>query len=158
MTRKNVLQSAFACLALAAMLAAPARAHNLTDSDARELRDYTLTEAAFDRYAQATRNLDGVQVLACDEDTDVASIDEAAARLDAVPAARSAVHSAGMTSREYVLFAFSLLQSGIAVNALGQLDGEMPSGVPLENVDFYLEHAGEMQQLTEGAQGPACPG
>ena len=78
--------------------------------------------------------------------------------LDAVPEARYAVQSAGLTSREYVVFALSLLQSGIAANALAQLDGELPPGVPLENLDFYLEHAGEMQRLSAEAHGPACPG
>jgi len=68
------------------------------------------------------------------------------------------VRSAGMTSREYVVFAFTLLQSGIAANALGAPGGELPPGVPLRNVDFYLDHAGEMQELTDEAEGPACPG
>jgi len=158
MTGQHVLKSTLALLVLVAAAAPAARAHNLTDADARELRGYTLTESTFDRYAQATRNLNGVQIQACDDDSEVATIDEAAARLDAVPAARSAVHAAGMTSREYVVFAFSVLQSGLAVNALGRLDGQLPPDVPLENVDFYLEHAGEMQQLTDEAQGPACPG
>lgn len=158
MIGKHVLQSALALLVLAATAAPVARAHNLNDADARELRGYTLTEAVFDRYAQATRNLNGVQIQACDEVSEVSTIDEAAARLDAVPAARSAVHSAGMTSREYVVFAFSVLQSGLAVNALGRFDGELPPDVPLENVNFYLEHAGEMQKLTDESQGPTCPG
>ena len=158
MNGKDVLQSTLAFLALVALAAPVARAHNLNDADSHELRTYTLTQAAFDRYAQATRNLSGVQILACDAHTEVKSIDEAAATLDAVPAARTAVRSAGMTSREYVVFAFTLLQSGIAANALGAPGGELPPGVPLRNVDFYLDHAGEMQELTDEAEGPACPG
>ncbi len=158
MKLRDVLRSVLAFLALVAAAVPAAHAFNLTDADARELRSYTLTEATFDRYAQATRNLSGVQILSCDEDPAVASIDEAAARLDAVPEARSAVRAAGMTSREYVVFALSVLQSGIAANALAQLDGELPPGVPLENLDFYLEHAGEMQRLSAEARGPACPG
>ena len=158
MTRKAVLQSVLAMVALAAFAAPEARALNLNDADARELRAYTLTESTFDRYAEATRNLSGVQIQSCDDESAVASIDEAAARLDAVPAARSAVHRAGLTSREYVVFALSLLQSGLAANALAQLDADLPPGVPLENLDFYLEHAGEMQQLSDESLGPACPG
>ncbi len=158
MNGKDVLQSPLAFLALVAMTVPVARAHNLNAADARELRAYALTEAVFDRYAQATRNLNGVQIQACDDHTEVKSIDEAAARLDAVPEARSAVRSAGMTSREYVVFAFSLLQSGIAANVLGEPGGELPTGVPLENLGFYLEHAGEMQRLTNEAEGPVCPG
>ena len=158
MNGKDVLQSTLAFLALVAVAAPVARAHNLNDADSRELRAYTLTEAVFDRYAQATRNLNGVLIQACDDHTEVTSIDEAAAKLDAVPAARSAVRSAGITSREYVVFAFSVLQSGIAANALVEPGGELPAGVPLENVDFYLDHAGEMQRLTDEAEGPACPG
>ena len=158
MNAKDVLKSALAFLAFVALAAPAARAHNLTDADARELRAYTLTEAVFDRYAKATRNLSGVQIQACDDDSGVGSIDEAAARLDAVPEARSAVRAAGMTSREYVVFAFSLVQSGIAADALARLDAELPPGVPLENVDFYLAHAGEMERLSEEAAEPACPG
>ena len=156
MMGKDVFAATLAFLALAAV-AAPARAHNLSEADARELRAYTLTEAVFDRYAQATRNLSRVRIQACDEPSGVTSIDEAAAKLDAVPAARSALHSAGMTSREYVVFAFSVLQSGIAANALGEPGGVVPPDVPRENVDFYLDHAGEMQRLTDEAEGPACP-
>lgn len=158
MNRKAVLHSLLSFVALAAFAAPAARALNLTDADARELRAYTLTESTFDRYAQATRNLSGVQIQSCDDESAAASIDEAAALLDAVPAARSAVHRAGMTSREYVVFALSLLQSGIAANALAQLDGELPPGVPLENLDFYLQHAGEMQQISDESRAPACPG
>ena len=158
MKLRDVLRPVLAFLALAAAAAPSAHAFNLTDADARELRAYTLTEETFDRYAQATRKLSGVQILSCDEEPAVESIDDAAAVLDAVPEARYAVQSAGLTSREYVVFALSLLQSGIAANALAQLDGELPPGVPLENLDFYLEHAGEMQRLSAEAHGPACPG
>jgi hypothetical protein len=158
MIGKDVLKAALAGLALTAAAVPAARAHNLGEADARELRDYTLTEAAFDRYAQATRNLNGVRIQACDDRSEVASIDEAAARLDAVPAARTAVRSAGMTSREYVLFAFSLLQSGIAAHALGQPGRELPDDVSLTNVDFYLDHAGKLQRLTADREEPACPG
>ena len=101
---------------LTGLTAPEARALNLNDADARELRAYTLTETTFDRYAQATRNLSGVQIQSCDDDSAVASIDEAAAMLDAVPAARSAVHRAGMTSREYVLFALSLAACAAATS------------------------------------------
>ena len=50
MIGKDVFRAALAGLALAVAAVPAARAHNLGDADARELRDYTLTEAAFDRY------------------------------------------------------------------------------------------------------------
>ena len=116
MKKINQLLRVFATVFAVAQLAPAAQAQDLPDADTREVGAYTLTEAAFGKYLQATRNLSGIKIEDCD-DSDVKSLADAAAKLDAAPGARVAVQSAGMTSREYVVFAFSLIQNALAALA-----------------------------------------
>ncbi len=143
--------------ASALALGAPlAPAENLSDADTREIMAYTLTESALGKYLQATRNLGGIRVEDCDDDSGVTSLAEAAAKIDAVPGARAAVQSAGMTSREYVLFAFSLIQNGFAAYALNQPGGKLPPGISMANVDFFRKHSGDMEELANDTQEGGC--
>jgi hypothetical protein len=79
------------------------------------------------------------------------------ARIDAVPGARDAIGSAGMTTREYVVFSWSLLQNGLAAWAISQPGGKLPPGVSKANVDFYKKHEAELQRL-EGQKSDDCGG
>ena len=74
-------------------------------------RAYTLTEAAFAKYVTATHKLRDIKFENCvDDDDDDAqdTIASSVARIDAVPGAKAAVQSAGMTSREYVVLSYAL--------------------------------------------------
>jgi hypothetical protein len=130
------------------------------DADAREVLRYTLTEAGLAKYSQATRQLAALpdrERAACDEDdTDAGSLDEMAARLDGVPGASAAIRSAGMTSREYVLFSMSLLQNGMAAWAASQPGGALPPGVSRANVDFLKKHDAELKQLQQLTPKGSC--
>jgi hypothetical protein len=83
------------------------------DRDTQEVQKYTLTDAGLAKYSQATKKLAALPGGDCDDD-DSQSIDDAAAKLNASPGAKTAIQSAGLTPREYVLFSFSLLHSGLA--------------------------------------------
>ena len=145
-----------AVVAAAALLLAAAQAETLPEADTRELRTYTLTEAALGKYVEATRKLTVIP-FDCDADApDVSSITDAASRIDAVPGARAAVQSAGLTSREYVLFAFSLIENAFASYALEQPGGKLPPGVSMKNIDFLHQHAGVIEQLANETEVAGC--
>jgi hypothetical protein len=141
-----------ACLvaAAAAIGTAPAAAQ---DADSQEVMRYTLTDAGLAKYTKASQNLaalpGGPRGCATDDDSDSDSnsIAELAGKLDSTPGAKAAVQSAGMTSREYIVFSMSLLQSGIAAWGLSQPGRKLPPGVNKANVDFVNSHGPQLDQL-----------
>jgi hypothetical protein len=145
--------------ALTLLLIAP-RLVSAQDADANEVQRYTLTDAGLAKYSKATKNLASVEgggLNACDdEDADGGSLDEIAAKIDAVPGAKAAIQSAGMTSREYVLFSMSLLQNGMAAWAASQPGGSLPPGVSKANVDFLKKHDAELKQLETFTKQQDC--
>lgn len=153
-------QIAGAFLAALTMLPIAPRLASAQDADTKEVQRYTLTETGLAKYAQATKNLASVPGgAACDDDDDDAgagSLDEMAAKLDAVPGAKAAIQSAGMTSREYVLFSMSLLQNGMAAWAASQPGGALPAGVSKANVDFLKKHDAELKQLETFTKRDDC--
>ena len=121
------------------------------DKDAREVSAYSLSESGLAKFAQATQNLAAVPG-ACarkddDDDSNSQSIDQMVAKLNAIPGVQAAIQSAGMTSREYVVFMFSMLQNGMAAWALKQPGGKLPPGVSQANVDFYNKHETAMAEI-----------
>jgi len=147
-----------AALAAVALAAPPAGAADLADADMQAVRAYVLTEGALAKYAQATRALQGVRLVDCDDDDedDVTTLAAAAAKIDAVPAAKAALQTAGMTDREYVLFAFSMLDANFASYALQTPGGKLPAGVNMANVEFVRKHADELRSLAELTDVESC--
>ena len=138
-------------IALTAALPVASSAQGPPDRDTQEINAYVLTEPALAKYAQATRALGAASKRLsgnCDDDDDGAkSLDALVARINAVPEAKSAIQSAGMTAREYVVFSFSLFQSGMAAWGLSQPGGKLPPGVSKANVDFYRAHEAAIEKL-----------
>ncbi len=139
-------------LTAAAVLLAPAVsvAQGFPDRDAREISSYVLTEAGLAKYTRAATNLGDLskQVAGkCDDSDGGGSLDESVARINATPGAQAAIQSAGMTSREFIVFSLSLFQSGMAAWALTQPGGTLPPGVSQANVDFYRAHEQALQKL-----------
>ncbi|MDH5304783.1 MAG: hypothetical protein OEW64_11900 [Gammaproteobacteria bacterium] len=134
-------------------------AQDEADADTREVLAYTLSEAGLAKYSQATRNLaaldDGMPG-ACEEDTGEASIDEMVASLDAWPGASGAIRAAGMTTREYIVFSWSLVHNGLAAWSASQPGGSLPPGVSRANADFVMQHEAELQQIGASASGDDC--
>jgi hypothetical protein len=141
-----------ACLFAAAttLVTLPAAAQ---DADSQEVMHYTLTDAGLAKYTKASHNLaalaGGPPGCAKDDDSDSESnsISDLAGKLDAAPGAKAAVQSAGMTSREYIVFSMALLQNGLAAWALTQPGGKLPPGVNKANVDFVNSHGPQLDKL-----------
>ncbi len=148
-------------VAITFMFALPmvAEAQNLADRDTKEIADYVLTDAGLAKYRQAVQKLEPVaeQIPAdCDTDGGPKSLNAMAARLDAIPAVNSAFKTGGMTSREYLVFSFSVFQNGMAAWALAQPGGKLPPGVKMANVNFYRTHEAELTKLGELTKQADC--
>ena len=140
-------------LAVALLAATGSYAQGFSDRDTREISSYVLTEAGLAKYSQAARNLDAnakksMSAGACDDDS-ATSLDAAVARIDAIPSAKAAIKSAGMTTREYLLFTWSAFQNGMAAWAMSQPGGKLPPGASMANVNFYRAHEAAMKKLAQ---------
>jgi hypothetical protein len=135
-------------------------AQDFPDSDTREISAYALTESALAKFTQATKNLDALaQTTAAqcdDDDGGSATLDASVARINAVPGAQAAIQSAGMTTREYVVFTWSIFQTGMGAWALSQPGGTLPPGVSKANVDFYRAHEPALAKLSSGQSADPC--
>ena len=141
-------------VAFAVALSAPraVEAQNLADRDAKEIADYVLTETALAKYTKAVHKLHPLKDQLqqdCDREDAPESLNGMAARMDAVQEVKSALKAAGMTSREYLLFSWSVFQNGMAVWALDQPGGALPPGTKPANINFYRAHKAELEKLGE---------
>lgn len=147
----NTFQTTLAVtIALALLAPMAAEAQDLADRDAEEVADYVLTDAALAKYTKAVHKLQSVMEQLpqdCDSDEDQRSLNDAAARMDGHPGAKAALKSAGMTSREYLVFSLSVFQNGMAAWTLEQPGGTLPPGTKPANVKFYQAHKAELEQL-----------
>lgn len=142
---------------VAVILLAPGIATS-QDRDAQEIAGYALTDAALARYTKATENLAALPASKpgdCDTGADSMTLDEMIAALDGTPGAKEAIQTAGMTTREYVVFSWAILHNGLAAWAISQPGGKLPAGTSKANVDFYRKHEAELQQL-EGLKQDDC--
>jgi hypothetical protein len=113
------------------MLLAPVviEAQNPADRDAKEIADYRLTEPALAKYKQAVHKLQPLIAQLpqdCERENGSTSLKDMATRIDAIPGVKSALKAAGMTSRKYLVFTWSVFQSGMAVLAVQQPGGKLP--------------------------------
>ena len=141
-----------AAFAIALFIAAPSRA-----DDTAEVASYKLTEAGLSKYMQATRNLVplGKELANCDDDTAM-TLDAMVARLDAVPGAGAAIASAGMTTREYVVFGWAIVHNGMAAWLADQPDGTLPPDTSPANVEFYKAHEAALTEFAEQVDSDDC--
>jgi hypothetical protein len=160
MIRLSGIRTVLATVASAILLApVVSLAQGSSDRDTREISAYVLSDAALAKYERASANLGNLakQVTANCEDSDgPASLDASVARMNAIPGAQAAIQSAGMTTREYLVFSFSVFQSGLAAWALDQPGGKLPPGVSKANVDFYRSHEQALQKLTPKQDSDPC--
>lgn len=128
-------------------VAVPAAADDLT-----EVSGYALTDAGLAKFAKATQNLAALPG-ACEEEEDDGSnaqtIDDLVAKLDATPGAKAAVQSAGMNTREFVVFTFAMMQAGMAAWAQSQPNAKLPPGISQANIDFYRKNEAALTALGE---------
>ena len=161
-TSHRVFGTLVAALTALFLAQLPARAN---DADSQEVMGYTLTEAGLAKYTKAAQSLaalpgGGPGNCANDDDSDSESnsISDLAAKLDSFPGAKAAVQSAGMSSREYIVFTMSLLQNGLAAWALTQPGGKLPPGANKANVDFVNAHGPQLEKLKGIAAQGECDG
>ena len=149
MLKSPRIQTALTLAVLVSLRSEATAGQNLPDGDTREVMSFALTEPGFAAYTQASRNLMPLmQRMPNDcQGENARSLDDLAARLDAVPGIKAAITSAGMTTRAYVVFSWSLLTNGIAAWALDQPGAKPPSGTTKANVDFIKKHQAEIQKL-----------
>jgi len=136
-----------------------AAAQNSGDRDAKEIADYVLTDAALAKYSQAVRKLQPLKEQLqqdCDREDAPKSLTGLVARIDGLPGVKAALKSAGMTSREYLVFSLSVLQNGMASWALQQPGGKLPPGVKMANVNFVRAHEAELNKLGEISKQADC--
>jgi hypothetical protein len=148
-----------AAFAIALVTPGLSGAQNLADRDTKEVSSYVLTEAALAKYTRAVRNMGQlVKTLpgACDDSEGAKSLNDLAARLDAVPKVKAAMNSAAISSHEYLVFSFSMFQNGMAAWALTQPGGKLPPGTSLANVKFYQAHDAALKKLGEETKPADC--
>lgn len=125
------------------------------------LASYRLTSSNLTKFLAASQALNGLDEDSFDledqidmdnpEDMNIADI---AAAFDREPRVKGAINGAGMSSREYVTFLFSMLQAmfgSIAVQMGGdQALAQMPNGVLKQNIQFFMENQDAFAALDMG--------
>jgi hypothetical protein len=124
------------------------------------LANYRLTTANLDKFVRATNALKGLE----GEDIDIedrlnmdnpeeVDLGEVAAAFDSEPRIKNAINGAGMTSRDYVTFLFSMMQAmfGSVMVQMGgqQALADMPAGVLKDNIQFFTQHQEAFEALSE---------
>lgn len=149
-------------LAAAALLLAPvaadvARAADAA-SDLETVSRYHLNDRVLSRYAAVIRNLVALQKrqpdlarkIASEGGGQVTSIADVVAKVNKYPELRDAITAGGMTVKDYVVCSYALIQTAIyaAVAARGDWS-KIPSGVPTQNVRYYLKNRAKFDQLNQ---------
>jgi hypothetical protein len=131
-------------------------------ADTKEVAAYRFTDATLAKYVKASRALAALgrsaPVDTSDDERDEEdeggagsggmSIAELTAKYDSVPEARRAITSAGLTTREYVVFTFALFEAGMAAFVVEQQGwNKLPSNVARSNVEFYQRHKATLDSV-----------
>jgi hypothetical protein len=76
------------------------------------------------------------------------TVDEAARRLDADPAAHRALSGAGISGRDYALTLMAYIQASLTAGLQDSKQlTKVPEGVPPENIAFVRAHRAELEKL-----------
>jgi hypothetical protein len=144
--------------ALLMVIGAPSWAQQ--DRDSQELAKYQLSESTLAKYSQAAHNLAALAKKlpsACNDDDDddagPSTIAKFVMKVEAIPGAKNAIESAGLTTHEFVVFTFTLVQSSGAAFALGKPGVQLPPGVSMANVNFVRTHQAAIEQLNADTDG-----
>jgi hypothetical protein len=152
--------------------ATPGAAPVATTSDAQvnedlsDLTKYKLSMDKIDKYIQAQRNLAAKAKAMSPAEREAfrnqddlsdanASIDQMVAKLDKNPVMADAIRSAGMSTREWVMVTFSMMQTGMAAAVLKMRPNDNQDSlmremkVNPENVKFFNEHEAEITAKTK---------
>jgi hypothetical protein len=140
-----------------------------SDADLKAVSATTLTMPKYKQYLDATVNLANVAaknpgLAEGMQGSGEKSIDEQVRTLESNPQVKAAVTSTGLSTRDYVLTQWALLQTGMAYamtkgTGASQDDMIKKAGVSKANVDFYTQNEAEINKLAEEAKArtPAMP-
>jgi hypothetical protein len=163
---RRVCTHALAVMALSLPAAAEAQQ---SDADLKAVSATTLTMPKYKQYLDATVSLANVAAqnpgLAKGmKDGGDKSIDEQVHALESNPKVKAAITSTGLSTRDYVLTQWALLQTGMAYSmtkgtGASQEDMIKQAGVSKANMDFYAQNEAEINKLAEEAKAraPAVP-
>ena len=136
-----------------------------SDADLKAIGATTLTMPKYQQYLDASVNLANVAVKNPGvakrmEGSGEKSIAEQVKLLDSNPQIRGAITSTGLSTRDYVLTQWALLQTGMAYgmskgSGLSQDELAKKAGVSKANLDFYAKNEAEINRLAKEAQARA---
>ena len=133
-----------------------------SDADLKAISATTLTMPKYKQYLDATVNLTNVAaknpaMAEGMKDSGEQSIADQVKALESHPEAKAAIASTGLTTRDYVLTQWALLQTGMAyamTKGTGATQDDMikKAGVSKANMDFYAKNEAEINRLAEEAK------
>jgi len=133
-----------------------------SDADLKAVSATTLTMPKYKQYLDASVNLANVAaknptMAEGMKDSGEQSIADQVKTLESHPAAKAAIASTGLTTRDYVLTQWALLQTGMAyamTKGTGATQDDMikKAGVSKANMDFYAKNEAEINRLAEEAK------
>jgi hypothetical protein len=138
-------------------LAQPAAAQ-AAGKDLAEISAYTLTMPKYKQYIAATQNL--TDAAAANPESTVegpaGSIDDIVTKISAIPPAKNAITSAGLTVRDFLVMQGALMQTGMAYAMMKEYNISKDSVVKTAkvnpaNLDFYANNEAEIKRLAEEA-------
>jgi hypothetical protein len=149
-------------LAVMALSHPAAVAAQQSDADLKAVAATTLTMPKYKQYLDATVNLANVAaknpgLAEGMQDGGEKSIADQVGALESHPQAKAAIASTGLTTRDYVLTQWALLQTGMAyamTKGTGATQDDMikKAGVSKANMDFYAKNEAEINRLAEEAK------
>ena len=156
---RRVCTHGLAVMALSLPVAAEAQQ---SDADVKAVSATTLTMPRYKQYLDATVNLANAAaknpgLAEGMKDSGEQSIDQQVKALESNPQVKAAVTSTGLTTRDYVLTQWALLQTGMAytmTKGTGATQDDMikKAGVSKANMDFYAQNEAEINRLAEEAK------
>ena len=155
--RSHAVRAGVPALILSCLMAAPSVSLAQANSDLREISAYTLTMPKYKQLINAMLNLGKAaqaepSVGGALEGSGNLTLDQATARLGAVPAAKRAVTSAGLTPREFMVAQGAMLQAGMSYGIMKQYKLSPDSvskstGVSKANLEFFRANEAEIERL-----------
>lgn len=152
-------------LAVVALSLSAVVAEAQSEADLEAIAATTLTMPKYKQYLDATVNLANIAVKnpgIADrmEGSAEKSVAEQVKALDSDPRVRGAISATGLTTKDYVMTQWALLQAGMAYamtkgSGVSQDEIVKKAGVSKANLDFYAQNEAEINRLAQEAQARA---
>jgi hypothetical protein len=156
---RRVCTHALAVMALSVPAAVEAQQ---SDADLKAVSATTLTMPKYKQYLDATVNLANAAaknpgIAEGMQGSGEKSIAQQVETLESNPQVKAAITSTGLSTRDYVLTQWALLQTGMAYamtkgTGASQDDMIKKGGVSKANMDFYAQNEAEINRLAEAAK------